>query len=120
TRKARRTATIGGRTVGSARLARPAPVAWLVPEPGGFVRCPCQQGREFRASGRRAKAPPAEQGPAASAAAFAPCRTTSSRNRHESPRCVVGTRRQKLYDALAEKALRCVVGSQLVRTVNAS
>src|SRR5262245_36025944 len=33
--------------------------------------------------------------------------------RHQSPRCAVGPSRQKLYDALSEKALRCVVGPHL-------
>ena len=34
--------------------------------------------------------------------------------RQQSPRCVVARARRKLYDALAEKALRCVDVSQLV------
>src|SRR5262249_36773786 len=32
---------------------------------------------------------------------------------HQSPHCAVGARQPKLYDALSEKALRCVVGPQL-------
>src|SRR5262249_51603798 len=36
--------------------------------------------------------------------------------RHQSPRCAVGPSRQKLYDALSEKALRCVVGPQVCDT----
>src|SRR5438045_168888 len=35
------------------------------------------------------------------------------RLRHQSRRCVVAPEREKLYDALSEKAPRCVVGSQL-------
>src|SRR4051794_33399652 len=36
------------------------------------------------------------------------------RLRHQSRRCVVAPEREKLYDALSEKAPRCVVGSHLV------
>src|SRR3954468_16708074 len=35
------------------------------------------------------------------------------RLRHQSRRCVVAPEREKLYDALSEKAPRCVVGSQI-------
>src|SRR5262245_58792203 len=98
-------------TVGSACLVRHAPVAGLFPDHGDLARSHRKNGREFRASGRRSGVSPANGGTAASAARPAPCRSTSSRNRHQSLRCVVGSRRWKLNDALSEKSKRCVVGS---------
>src|SRR5262245_25097061 len=110
-----RTATFRGRSVGSARLARPIPVGSVLPshDPPQVVRDARFSGKTRLSRRRRCCGWPTSIGQPAPTGAprvpREPVRTDT--NRYDA---LSVHRRRNLNDALSAKSKRCVVGPQLL------